>query len=80
MRKNPKIILKGEEYELEKIYISELNYLMARFYNPLKMNYITHNLGEYNPDNNFIKLQIEKSQITFNKSENQIQNNYNKDK
>jgi hypothetical protein len=59
-KNNPKIILDGEEYELEKIQISELNYLMVRLFNPIGKNYITYNLGDYNPENNFIKDEIEK--------------------
>jgi hypothetical protein len=55
-----KIILDDKEYELEKIYISELNYLMIRLFNPLKKIYITYNLGDYDPVNNFIKDEIEK--------------------
>ena len=57
---NPKIILEDKEYELEKIYISELNYIMVRLFNPIEKNYMTYNLGDYNPENNFIKDVIEK--------------------
>ena len=57
---NPKIILEDKEYELEKIYISELNYIMVRLFNPIEKNYTTYNLGDYNPENNFIKDVIEK--------------------
>jgi len=57
---NPKIILGDKEYELEKIHISELNYLMVRLFNPIEKNYITYNLGDHNPENNFIKNAIEK--------------------
>jgi hypothetical protein len=57
---NPKIILEDKEYELEKIHISELNYLMVRLFNPIEKNYMTYNLGDYNPENNFIKDEIEK--------------------
>jgi hypothetical protein len=57
---NPKIILDDKEYELENIHISELNYLMLRLFNPIEKNYITYNLGDYNPENNFIKNEIEK--------------------
>jgi len=57
---NPKIILGDKEYELEKIHISELNYLMVRLFNPIEKNYMTYNLGDYNPENNFIKDEIEK--------------------
>jgi hypothetical protein len=57
---NPKIILDDKEYELENIHISELNYLMVRLFNPIEKNYITYNLGDYNPENNFIKNEIEK--------------------
>ena len=57
---NPKIILEDKEYELEKIYISELNYIMVRLFNPIEKNYTTYNLGDYNPENNFIKDEIEK--------------------
>ncbi|MCF7859813.1 MAG: hypothetical protein K9N07_10910 [Candidatus Cloacimonetes bacterium] len=61
-KNNPKIILEDKEYELEKIHISELNYLMVRLFNPIEKNYITYNLGDYNPENNFIKDEIEKIQ------------------
>ena len=44
----------------EKIHISELNYLMVRLFNPIEKNYMTYNLGDYNPENNFIKDVIEK--------------------
>jgi hypothetical protein len=57
---NPKIILEDKEYELEKIHISELNYLMVRLFNPIEKNYTTYNLGDYNPEDNFIKDEIEK--------------------
>jgi hypothetical protein len=57
---NPKIILEDKEYELEKIHISELNYLMVRLFNPIEKNYMTYNLGDYNPENNFIKDEINK--------------------
>jgi hypothetical protein len=57
---NPKIILDDKEYELENIHISELNYLMVRLFNPIEKNYTTYNLGDYNPENNFIKNEIEK--------------------
>jgi hypothetical protein len=57
---NPKIILEDKEYELEKIHISELNYLMVRLFNPIEKNYTTYNLGDYNSENNFIKDAIEK--------------------
>jgi len=60
IKKNPKIILGDKEYELEKIHISELNYLMVRLFNPIEKNYMTYNLGDYNPENNFIKDEIEK--------------------
>jgi hypothetical protein len=62
MSKNPKIILENKEYELEKIHISELNYIMVRLFNPIEKNYITYNLGDYNPENNFIKDEIKKIQ------------------
>jgi len=45
---------------MEKIHISELNYLMVRLFNPIEKNYMTYNLGDYNPENNFIKDEIEK--------------------
>ena len=57
-----KIILEDKEYELEKIHISELNYLMVRLFNPIEKKYTTYNLGDYNPGNNFIKDEIEKNQ------------------
>ena len=35
---------------------------MVRLFNPIEKNYITYNLGDYNPGNNFIKDEIEKIQ------------------
>ena len=59
-KNTPKIILEDKEYELDKIHISDLNYLMVRLFNPVEKNYITYNLGDYDPKNNFIKDEIEK--------------------
>ena len=61
-KNTPKIILEDKEYELDKIHISDLNYLMVRLFNPVEKNYITYNLGDYDPKNNFIKDEIEKIQ------------------
>ena len=33
---------------------------MVRLFNPIEKNYTTYNLGDYNPENNFIKDEIEK--------------------
>ena len=33
---------------------------MVRLFNPIEKNYTTYNLGDYNPENNFIKDAIEK--------------------
>jgi hypothetical protein len=60
MSGNMKIILEDKEYVLEKIHISELNYLMVRLFNPIEKKYTTYNLGNYDPENNFIKDEIEK--------------------
>lgn len=42
---------------LEKIYISELNFLMIRVDN-MDGTFTTYNLGKHNPDDNFISEQI----------------------
>jgi len=57
---SPKIILSGEEYSLEKFYISELGYLMMRLYSDNKKTYTTYNLGTHNPEENIFKDAIEK--------------------
>lgn len=58
----PKIILENKEYELKKIHMSNLNYLMVRLFDPIDKKYTTYNLGTHNPNNNFIKNEIEKIQ------------------
>lgn len=57
---NPKIILEGETYEVERLYISELGYLMMRLYSETKKSYTTYNLGTHNPEENIFKDAIEK--------------------
>ncbi len=59
-KKTPIIILEDKSYELEKIYISELGYLMVRLFDSEGKRYTSYNLGIYNADKNFIKDEIEK--------------------
>ncbi len=56
----PEIIIHGEKYLLEDIFISELGYLMVRIYSPDKKNFTTYNLGTHDPEKNFLKDAIEK--------------------
>lgn len=60
VKPRPEIIIDGERYTLEDIFISELGYLMVRIYSPEKKFYTTYNLGTHNPEENFIKDAIEK--------------------
>jgi len=57
---NPKIIINGETYVVEKFFISELGYLMMRLYSENNKTYTTYNLGTHNPDENIFKDLIEK--------------------
>ena len=47
--------------ELERIYISELGFLMLRIYN-LDGTYTTYNLGKHDTDNNIFSNQIIKNE------------------
>ena len=60
VKPRPEIIIEGEKYTLEDIFISELGYLMVRIYSLEKKVYTTYNLGTHNPEENFIKDAIEK--------------------
>jgi len=57
---NPKIILDGKTYEVERFYVSELGYLMMRLYYESEKTYTTYNLGTHNPEENIFKDAIEK--------------------
>jgi hypothetical protein len=48
----PKININGNEGEIDSLWVSDLNYLMARVFIPLKDTFINYNLGEYNPNKN----------------------------
>lgn len=53
--------------EVEKIYISELGYLMVRI-NNMDGTFITYNLGKHDPNKNFITEEIlKKEQVLENK-------------
>jgi hypothetical protein len=56
----------GEKYIIDDIFISELGYLMVKLYSREKKTYTTYNLGNYNPEDNFLKDAIEKERITRN--------------
>ena len=59
-KKVPTIILGDKKYDLEKMNISELGYLMVKLFDSEKKIYKSYNLGIYNEENNFIKNEIEK--------------------
>lgn len=57
---NPKTILDGKEYVVERFFISELGYLMITLYSEENKAYITYNLGTHNPAKNIFNESIEK--------------------
>lgn len=56
----PEIIIEGEKYLLDDIFISELGYLIVKIYSSERKAYTNYNLGAHNPDENFLKDAIEK--------------------
>jgi|688.fasta_scaffold00022_21 hypothetical protein len=62
----PSLVMDGEKYIIDDIFISELGYLMVKLYSREKKTYTTYNLGNYNPEDNFLKDAIEKERITRN--------------
>ena len=56
----PKIVLEGNIYIVDTLFISELGYLMMRLYSEEKKCYTTYNLGTHDPDENFLKDAREK--------------------
>lgn len=60
-KRNPEIIIEGDLYEIEKVFISELGYLMIRLYSSDKKIYVSHNLGNHNPEENIFKKAIDES-------------------
>jgi len=57
---NPKTLLDGKEYVVEKFFISELGYLMMVLYSDENKSYTTYNLGTYNHVKNIFNESIEK--------------------
>ena len=57
---NPKVILDGKEYVVERFFISELGYLMMRLYSEENKTYTTYNLGTHDPAKNIFNEAIEK--------------------
>jgi hypothetical protein len=55
VKPRPEIIIDGEKYLLEDIFISELGYLMIKIYSIDKKVFTTYNLGSHNPEENFLK-------------------------
>lgn len=55
--------------EVEKIYISELGFLMVKIHN-MDNTFTTYNLGKHNPSNNMITNEIYKDELQ--KSENTL--------
>jgi len=57
---NPKMLLDGKEYVLDRFFISELGYLMMRLYSEENKTYTTYNLGTHDPAKNIFNEAIEK--------------------
>ncbi len=57
---NPKMLLDGKEYVVEKFFISELGYLMMRLYSEENKAYTTYNLGTHDPEKNIFNEAIKK--------------------
>lgn len=49
-----KVVLNDENYLLEKIYESELGFIMVKLFKPATQTYHKYNCGLNNPENNFI--------------------------
>ncbi len=48
----------GQEYVVEKIYVSELDFIMIRLWNEKSKAYSTINLGVYDKTQNFISDEL----------------------
>lgn len=57
-----KIILNNEKYLLEKIYVSELGFIMVKLFKPATQTYHRYNCGLNNPEHNFIHDLINKNE------------------
>jgi len=59
----PNITIKyeGEEYLVEKIYVTELNWLMVRMFNARTRMYTTRCVGTYDAEQNFITDELRRS-------------------
>ena len=53
--------------EIEKVYISELGFLMLRIVN-LNGTYTTYNLGKHDPSNNIFSKEILKDELQESQS------------
>ena len=60
---NPKMILDGKEYVVEKFFISELGYLMMRLFLEEKKTYTTYNLGTHDTAKNIFNEAIDKQRF-----------------
>ena len=58
---NIKIVYNNIDYEVVKIYVTELNFIMLRLYSEEKKVFFTYNLGKYNSNKNFIVDAIRKN-------------------
>lgn len=57
-KKNPIVKTPDGEGELNKIFISELGFLMLKVYFPEQKKFINYNAGEYDVDNNLFNYLI----------------------
>jgi hypothetical protein len=61
MKKDPPLVTSHGEGAVEKLWISELGYLMMKVYYEKESRWINYNLGKYDPEKNlfteFIKQQ-----------------------
>jgi hypothetical protein len=60
-KKNPEVVIEGNTYEVNNVFISELGYLMLRLYSREKKTYVTHNLGTHDPLKNIFKTAIDEA-------------------
>ena len=63
MKNLPTIKTSSGEGTIEQLWISELGYLMLRFYHENESRWITYNLGTYNPEDNVFTRIIDDAKI-----------------
>jgi hypothetical protein len=59
------IEFEGKMFVVEKVYVSELNFVMIRLFNEDTRTYTTVNLGKYNTTDNFISNELRRHRETI---------------